>query len=66
MEKYGLSLEELEAQNVELLPERIEMRHRRHKRQRVVCQSVAAVIAGDDVFGGSDATSINFCPALQA
>ncbi len=65
MEKYGLSLEELEAQNVELLPERIEMRHRRHKRQRVVCQSVAGVIAGDDVFGG-DATSINFCPALQA
>jgi hypothetical protein len=64
MEKYGLSLEELEAQNVELLPDRIEMKHRRGKRQRVVCQSVAGVVAGDDAFG--DATSINFCPALQA
>jgi hypothetical protein len=32
MEKYGLSLEELEGQNVELLPDRIEMRRRRRRR----------------------------------
>ncbi len=33
MEKYGLSLEELEGQNVELLPDRIEMRNRRRRRR---------------------------------
>ncbi len=32
MEKYGLSLKELEGQNVELLPDRIEMRRRRRNR----------------------------------
>ena len=32
MEKYGLSLKELEAHNVELLPDRIEMRKRRRRR----------------------------------
>ena len=32
MEKYEMSLEELEAQHVELLPERIEMRRRRRNR----------------------------------
>ena len=34
MEKYGLSLKELEAHNVELLPDRIEMRRRRRNRGR--------------------------------
>jgi hypothetical protein len=34
MEKYGLSLKELEGQNVELLPDRIEMRRRRRRRHR--------------------------------
>ncbi len=33
MEKYGLSLTELEAQHVELLPDRIEMRRRRRRRR---------------------------------
>ena len=33
MEKYGLSLEELEGQNVELLPDRIEMRRRNRRRR---------------------------------
>ncbi len=33
MEKYGLSLKELEAHNVELLPDRIEMRRRRRRRR---------------------------------
>ena len=33
MEKYGLSLEELEVQTVELLPDRIEMRRRRRNRR---------------------------------
>ena len=35
MEKYGLSVAELEAQHVELLPDRIEMRHRRRRRSLV-------------------------------
>ncbi len=34
MEKYGLSFEELEGQNVELLPDRIEMRRRNRRRRR--------------------------------
>ena len=34
MEKYGLSLSELEGQSVELLPDRIEMRRRRRNRGR--------------------------------
>ncbi len=34
MEKYGLSLEELEGQHVELLPDRIEMRRRNRRRRR--------------------------------
>ncbi len=34
MEKYGLSLKELEGQNVELLPDRIEMRHWERRRRR--------------------------------
>jgi hypothetical protein len=38
MEKYGLSLKELEGQNVELLPDRIEMR-RRKKRGRYDCDA---------------------------
>ena len=33
MEKYGLSLEELEVQTVELLPDRIEMRRRNRRRR---------------------------------
>ncbi len=35
MEKYGLSIAELEAQHVELLPDRIEMRRRRRRRRRL-------------------------------
>ncbi len=33
MEKHGLSLEELEVQTVELLPDRIEMRRRNRRRR---------------------------------
>jgi hypothetical protein len=42
VEKYGLSVAELEAQHVELLPDRIEMRHRRRRRHSLVqdCDSV--------------------------
>jgi hypothetical protein len=36
VEKYGLSVKELEAQRVELLPDRIEMGRRRN-RVRVTC-----------------------------
>ena len=34
MEKYGLSFEELEGQNAELLPDRIEMRRRNRRNRR--------------------------------
>jgi hypothetical protein len=37
----GLSLEELEGQHVELLPERIEMRRRRRRGLRQDCDSAA-------------------------
>ena len=40
VEKYGLSVVELEAQHVELLPDRIEMRHRRRRRLVQDCDSV--------------------------
>ncbi len=40
MEKYGLSVKELEAQHTELLPDRIEMRHRRRRRIVQDCDSV--------------------------
>jgi hypothetical protein len=40
VEKYGLSVAELEAQHVELLPDRIEMRHRRRRRLVQDCDSV--------------------------
>jgi hypothetical protein len=39
-EARGLSWEELEAQHVELLPERIEMRRRRRHRIRQTCDTV--------------------------
>ncbi len=40
MEKYGLSVAELEAQHVELLPDRIEMRRRRRRGYAQDCDSV--------------------------
>ena len=40
MEKHGLSLKELEAHNVELLPDRIEMRRKR--RGRYDCDAAQA------------------------
>ncbi len=50
VEKYGLSVKELEAQRVELLPDRIEMGHRRRSnRVRVTCanqqQGIALLLA---------------------
>jgi hypothetical protein len=45
VEKYGLSVEELEAQRVELLPDRIEMGRRRN-RVRVTCVNQQQAIAG--------------------
>jgi len=41
MEKFELSLEELEAQHVELVPDRIEMRRRRRRGLRQDCDSAA-------------------------
>ena len=52
METYGLSIEEIQGKHVELLPDRIEMKHRRGRRHvRLVCQSAAPFlgIAGDDI-----------------
>ncbi len=59
MEKYGLSVRELEAQGrAELLPDRIEMGRRRN-RVRVTCanQQQAIAIVGDAFNGG-----LNVCP----
>ena len=39
MQKFEMSLEELEAQHVELLPERIEMRRRKRRGRRQDCDS---------------------------
>ena len=39
MEKYGLSLEELEVQTIELLPDRIEMRRRKRGRHHQDCDA---------------------------
>ncbi len=55
MEKMttGLSLEELEAQTAELLPERIEMRRRRRRRNGGInCTGVN--VAGDDNIGADN------------
>ena len=57
MEKYGLSVKELEAQHVELLPDRIEMGRRRN-RVRVRCanqgQAIAALVSAN--------LGLNVCP----
>ena len=45
MEKIGLSLAELEAQQVELLPDRIEMRHRRRHWRINNLQSSTSVVS---------------------
>ncbi len=71
MEKYELSLEEIQGQHVELLPDRIEMKHRRGRRHvRLVCQSAAPFlgIAGDDLIIDESAVGIaaNQCFVQQA
>jgi hypothetical protein len=58
VEKYGLSVEELEAQSrVELLPDRIEMGRRRN-RVRVTCANQQQAIA----LGAAINIGINACP----
>ena len=57
MEKYGLSVKELEAQRVELLPDRIEMGRRRN-RVRVTCANQQQAIAGLAAAN----VGINICP----
>ena len=61
MEKYGLSVRELEAQSrVELLPDRIEMaRGRRRNRVRVTCANQQQAIG---LLGGAANVGINVCP----
>ncbi len=56
MEKMttGLSLEELEAQTAELLPERIEMRRRRRRRGNGGIKCVGVNVAGDDNIGADN------------
>ncbi len=59
MEKYGLSVEELEAQGrAELLPDRIEMGRRRN-RVRVTCANQQQAIS---FFAGATNVGINVCP----
>ena len=48
METKGLKLEELEAQEFGLLPDRVEMRHRRRRRRRGVTNTAIAVSSVDD------------------
>ncbi len=64
MEKMtmGLALEELEAQHVELLPDRVEMhvRKRRVRRGNIVCdQQAIAVLAGIATNGAGTCFIIN-------
>ncbi len=59
VEKYGLSVKELEAQSrVELLPDRIEMGRRRN-RVRVTCANQQQAIA---FFGDAVNFGANICP----
>ena len=59
MEKYGLSVKELEAQSrVELLPDRIEMGRRRN-RVRVTCANQQQAIS---LFSTAANIGINVCP----
>jgi hypothetical protein len=59
VEKYGLSVKELEAQSrVELLPDRIEMGRRRN-RVRVTCANQQQAIG---LFGGAANLGFNICP----
>jgi hypothetical protein len=58
VEKYGLSVKELEAQRVELLPDRIEMGRRRN-RVRVTCANQQQAIS---LFSTAANIGINVCP----
>ena len=58
VEKYGLSVKELEAQHVELLPDRIEMGRRRN-RVRVTCANQQQAIG---IFDGALNFGANICP----
>ncbi len=58
MEKFGLSLEELEGQYTELLPDRIEMRRARRRRRNrggggVSCVVVQFAGGDNDNFGNA-------------
>ncbi len=65
MEKYGLSVAELEAQHVELLPDRIEMRRRgRRQRLRQDCDA-ALVIAGTGVVAAPVLSGNATCVGIQ-
>jgi hypothetical protein len=57
VEKYGLSVKELEAQRVELLPDRIEMGRRRN-RVRVTCANQQQAFA----FFAAANIGLNVCP----
>ena len=52
LEKKGLALEELEAQSVGLLPDRVEMRRRRRRR--------GGVTVVNDNFNSSESTAVIF------
>ncbi len=55
METKGLNFEELEAQEFGLLPDRVEMRHRR-RRRRISNTAVAIAVVEDS--GNSENTNI--------
>ncbi len=65
VEKYGLSVAELEAQHVELLPDRIEMKRRgRRQRLRQDCDA-ALVIAGTGVVAAPVLSGNATCVGIQ-
>ena len=56
MEKYeirGLELEELEAQHVELLPERVEMRRNRRRGNQLRCNNASVNFLAIPVASGN-------------
>jgi hypothetical protein len=63
----GLSLEELDGQHAELLPDRLEMRKRKQKAHLVCQNAVFVTFVGDENFApGAGPNGANVCFIQQA
>jgi hypothetical protein len=64
----GLSLEELDGQHAELLPDRLEMRRRRKQHAHLICQNATFIVfIGDEQFApGAGPNGANVCFIQQA